>query len=216
MQNTTEELTDGHRAHRQLVWGEGAWTRTPAALREEGGSLLVAAAPGSDFWRTTSYGFVHDDGHALLYPLEVGEAIVVRFVVELADEFDQAGLLLRATASEWLKAGLEYADGQVYLSAVSTRGVSDWSVAPVADWVGEEVSLRASRGVDAVTVRARRGAEPWRLLRVAPFSAAPRVGAGPMVCAPRGARLSARFLSATIGPADATLHGPVPEGPSTV
>jgi len=215
MENAAEGPADAPRSVRELVWEEGSWTRPPAAVRREGRSLLVTAVSGSDLWRTTAYGFVHDNGHALLYPLEVGEAIVVRFVVELTDEFDQAGLLLRATASEWLKAGLEYADGQVYLSAVSTRGVSDWSVAPVVDWAGREVTLRASRGVDAVTVRARRGAEPWRLLRVAPFPAVPHVGAGPMVCAPKGDRLLVRFLSATIGPAETALHGSPPEDASS-
>jgi hypothetical protein len=38
---------------------------------------------------------------------------------------------------------------------VVTREVSDWSVAPVADWAGRDVHLRVSRQGDALTVRAR-------------------------------------------------------------
>ena len=49
-----------------IAWSEGSWTREPLSLREEGGALIAEAAEGSDWWRNTSYGFIHDDGHALV------------------------------------------------------------------------------------------------------------------------------------------------------
>ena len=36
----------------------------------------MTAAEGSDAWRPTAYGFVHDTEHALLAPLPVGAAII--------------------------------------------------------------------------------------------------------------------------------------------
>lgn len=48
-----------------------------------------------------------------------------------------------------------------------THGQCDWSMAPVPDWAGQPVTLRTSRTGDAVTIQARRGTEPWRMVRLA-------------------------------------------------
>jgi regulation of enolase protein 1 (concanavalin A-like superfamily) len=90
--------------------------------------------------------------------------------------------------------------------AVVTRGVSDWSVAPVPDWAGREVTVRASRSGDALTVRARAAGSPWRLVRVAPLDVDAEVLAGPFCCAPTRAGLRVRFTSVAVTAADASLH----------
>jgi hypothetical protein len=38
------------------------WLNAPARWSEEAGLLTVTADPGTDFWRTTSYGYVRDSG----------------------------------------------------------------------------------------------------------------------------------------------------------
>jgi uncharacterized protein len=99
---------------------------------------------------------------------------------------DQAGLLLRADAETWLKAGVEVSDGALQVSAVLTLGGSDWPVAPVPEWAGRQVTVRASRAGDAVTVRARVDDEPFRLVRVAPSPPASRPGRAPTAAPPPG------------------------------
>jgi regulation of enolase protein 1 (concanavalin A-like superfamily) len=89
---------------------------------------------------------------------------------------------------------------------VVTRGVSDWSLAPVPDWEHREITIRASRAGDAVTVRARVDAEPWRTVRLAPFPVGVPVQAGPMCCSPTGPGATVRFTRLRIGPPDAALH----------
>ena len=192
---------DGSRVH---PWGAGTWTTPPVAATEDGTDLLVTAAEGSDAWRHTSYGFVHDDAHALLAPLD--GAVEVTVDADFDQQFDQAGLMLRAGAETWLKAGVEFSDGSPQLGAVVTLGHSDWSVAPVPDWAGRRVTVRASRAGDAVTVRARVDDEPFRLVRVAWFPPDAEVQAGPYCCAPTRAGLVVRFRRWTTGPADAALH----------
>ncbi len=186
-------------------WGAGVWTTPPAAVARDGSDLLVTAREASDFWRTTSYGFVHDDGHGLLAPFPDRSAVEVSFVADLTEQFDQAGILVRADAEHWVKAGVEYADGAAQLGAVVTDVVSDWSTG-VVDWVGRRVTVRASRSGDALTVRARVDEEPWRLVRLAPLDPALPWAAGPMVCAPSRTGLTVRFASWTTGPADTALH----------
>ncbi|MFW7415559.1 DUF1349 domain-containing protein [Demequina sp. SO4-18] len=186
---------------------DGEWTTEPVRAEwTAGGELLVEAREESDAWRTTSYGFVHDDAHALLAPLGAREAIEVTFVLDYDQQFDQAGVMIRVDESTWIKAGVEVSDGSPQVGAVVTRGVSDWSVAPVPEWVGREITIRASRDGDAITVRARAGDEPWRLVRVAPLSPTADARAGLFCCAPTRAGLVVRFVGHRRSEPDAALH----------
>jgi regulation of enolase protein 1 (concanavalin A-like superfamily)/nicotinamidase-related amidase len=194
----------GHATGRTMAWADGAWTNPPAAVNEAGAALQVTAVEGSDAWRHTAYGFVHDTEHALLAPLAVGQAVEVRLRTTFTGEFDQAGVFVRADDEHWVKAGLEFADGVLNLGAVVTLERSDWSVAPV-DWNGREVTVRVSRSVESLTIRAKVDGEPFRLVRVAPFSGR-TVTAGPFLCAPTRAGFTATFLSWDLVPADASLH----------
>lgn len=188
-----------------INWTDGAWTNAPVASVIDGTDLVVTAAEGSDAWRHTSYGFVHDSEHALLAPFAPGSAIEVAFTASFEAQFDQAGLFIRADDENWIKAGVEFADGQPQVGAVVTRGSSDWSVAPVPEWLDRRVIIRASWTDDAITLRARRDDEPWRLVRVVPF-AVPTALAGPMLCAPSRAGLTVRFHSWTLTTTDEGLH----------
>ena len=194
---------------RAVDWSTGTWLHPPVRAEESGGELVVEPAEGSDFWRHTSYGFVHDDGPALLAPFPVGSAVEVSFRLDFTAQFDQAGVLVRVDDRHWTKAGVEVSDGQPQLGAVVTREVSDWSVAPVPEWSGREVTVRASRVGDALTVRARAGGEPWRLVRLAPLDPAAEALAGPFCCSPTRGGLVVRFTGWRHGPADRELH---PEG----
>ncbi|MER7416320.1 DUF1349 domain-containing protein [Micromonospora peucetia] len=197
-------------AERTVDWAEGEWWNEPVRVESgPAGELLVQPAGCSDLWRHTSYGFVHDDAPALLAPLSIGAAVEVSFNLDYGEQFDQAGVLVRVDERNWVKAGVEVSDGQPQVGAVVTREVSDWSVAPVPLWAGREVTVRVSRGWDALTVRARPDDEPWRLVRLAPLAPEVVATAGPYCCSPTRAGLRVRFTGWRQGPADATLH---PEG----
>jgi regulation of enolase protein 1 (concanavalin A-like superfamily) len=190
----------------RLAWSSGTWLNPPVDATEDGDDLVVTAAAGSDFWRTTAYGFVRDSGHALLAPLPDGRAVEVSFVLDYSELYDQAGVLLRVDEETWTKAGVEISDGLPQLGAVATRGVSDWSVAPVPEWAGATVTVRASRAGDAVTVRARVAGQPWRLVRVSPLPVDRPVLAGPFCCAPEREGLAVRFTRWAEVPGDTGLH----------
>ena len=190
----------------RVPWSAGRWTHPPLSTREDGDALLVEAAEGSDAWRHTAYGFVHDSEHALLAPLSAGAAVEVDFALAYDGMFDQAGVVVRASDVHWLKAGVEVSDGLPQVGAVVTHGKSDWSVAPVLGWSGRVVTVRVSRFGDALVVRAHAEGEPWRLVRVAPFDAAEPLEAGPYCCAPTRAGLVVRFLGWRTTAADAALH----------
>ena len=189
-----------------MHWSEGTWTHEPTAQVVVGDDLVVSAAEGSDAWRITSYGFIHDSEHALLAPFPPESAVEVEFTLALSEQFDQAGVFVQADAETWVKAGVEFADGTPQVGAVVTNPFSDWSVAPVPEWLDRTVTIRASRSGDAVTLRARVDGGDFRLVRVLPLAADAEVQAGPMLCAPTRAGLVVRFTGWRTGPADGALH----------
>jgi regulation of enolase protein 1 (concanavalin A-like superfamily) len=189
-----------------VPWSDGQWTHQPASVSLDGEALRAIAVEGSDAWRTTAYGFVHDDPHALLAPLAVGQAMEITFSAEWSGEFDQAGVFVRQDDEHWVKTGIEFADGHLGLGAVVTDVVSDWSVGYVDEWNGSEVTVRVSRWPDALIVRARAGAGAWRLVRVAPFDGGADAAAGPFLCAPLRSGFEVRFLSWHLDAADEKLH----------
>ena len=184
----------------------GRWTHEPEAVALEDDRLRVTAVEGSDAWRTTSYGFVHDSEHALVAGLEQERGLEVSFVLDYAEQFDQAGLFLRVDDQTWIKAGVEHSDGVPWVGAVVTHKTSDWSVAPVPEWQGRVVTVRASRSGDAVTIRARADDEPFRLVRVAWLNPEARVEGGLLVAAPTRSGLTVTFTGHSVGDPDASLH----------
>ncbi|MEE3918421.1 DUF1349 domain-containing protein [Micromonospora sp. BRA006-A] len=187
-------------------WSAGTWLNRPERAEPVGGGgLLVEPRGGSDFWRRTSYGFVHDDGSALLAPFPAGSAVEVSFVLDYTAQFDQAGVLVRVDERRWTKAGVEVSDGAPQVGAVVTDEFSDWSVAPVPQWSGREVTVRVSRAGDALTVRARCADEPWRLVRVAARPGGGGVGRAVLLLAQPG-RAAGPLHRLAAGPADAALH----------
>lgn len=190
----------------RIDWSDGTWTHAPAAVREDGSDLWVEAVEGSDAWRVTSYGFIHDTEHALLANLPVGDAMEVAFIADFAQQFDQAGLFVRVDDEHWVKAGVEFADGMLGLGAVVTDIRSDWSIGDADAWRDRTIRVRVSRGADALTVRAAVDDGPFRLVRVAPFPGDAVASAGPFVCAPTRAGLIVHFTDWQRTDADHALH----------
>ncbi len=190
----------------RIPWNEGRWTNAPIAVEERGDSLVVTAAEGSDAWRHTSYGFVHDTEHALVRLLPVGRAVEVRFQADLTQQFDQAGVFMSIDTATWVKAGVEFSDGTPQIGAVVTLARSDWSVRPVPAWLGRLVTVRLSRNKESVIIRARVESEPFELIRVAPIPPDAPAAAGPYVCAPTRVGLEVTFESWAETPADVSLH----------
>ena len=133
-------------------------------------------------------------------PVPSGRPFTLAVVADVMRE------LAVACRDRWVKAGVEFADGVAQLGVVVTDGLSDWSSAPVPEWAGERVTIRASRSGDAVTIRARTGDDAWRFVRLVPLDPALDVHAGPFVCAPTRAGLAVRFHSWGVGEPDGSLH----------
>jgi regulation of enolase protein 1 (concanavalin A-like superfamily) len=190
-----------------LPWSAGTWTHAPVSAAQEGHDLCVTAVEGSDAWRTTSYGFVHDSEHALVAPFALDSAMEVEFTASFSQQFDQAGIFIRVSNERWVKAGVEFANGRPQIGAVVTDGLSDWSLAPATESAGQRILMRVSRSGDALAIRAKpSNHDDLQLIRVVPFEPELVALAGPYTCAPTRAGLTLRFHSWRSGQPDRSLH----------
>lgn len=188
-----------------LSWDSGSWVNEPQSSEIAGDNFHVKAKFESDFWRYTSYGFVHDSGHAYLVDFPDQSAMEVTFLLNFSGQFDQAGIIVHSDSEHWIKAGVETFDGDAQVVTVVTAENSDWSMAPISQWIGKPVTVRASRSGNAVTFRARCDGED-RLIRVAPIN--PTLGwrAGLHCASPTSSNLEVVFTKWVCAEADATLH----------
>lgn len=175
------------------------WLHEPPVWSETNGQLRVTTGLEGDYWRTTHYGFVHDNGH-FFYELREGEfTVTLGFEADYSAQYDQAGLMLRIDEENWIKAGIEYVDGRFHFSVVVTRGFSDWSI---RDWpTSPKVWVRATRKKDAVAIEASTDGVEFTTVRLAYFPPEVAVMVGPMTCSPLREGLETRFDSVTFGPA---------------
>jgi uncharacterized protein len=167
------------------------WLNAPARWSEEAGLLTVMVDPGTDFWRTTSYGYIRDSGH-VYGEVQAGDFdLSVRLTGAYAAQYDQAGAMVRVDERHWLKTGVEFFDGRMRFSTVVTNDYSSWAVADLPANAGELGLFLARRG-DAVEVRyAVDDAEPdLAALAYLPPGAAL---AGAMCAAPEGPGFAASF-----------------------
>lgn len=192
---------------KKMDWSAGKWLNKPQSAQKEGDFYKVKPEKGRDFWKKTLYGFEYEDGAALLADWDNNTAVEVSFLLSsFAELYDQAGILLYHGPGQWIKTGVEVNDGIPQLSAVVTDGYSDWSLAAVPEWVGEEVTLRASIMKDAVIIRARTRHHAWRTVRVARFPYPTGNQAGPYTTSPTREGFEVTFTRWSFTRPDQDLH----------
>jgi regulation of enolase protein 1 (concanavalin A-like superfamily) len=102
------------------------WLNEPPSWAVEEGRLTVAAStPKADFYRLP--GWSVDNGNFFHLPVAGDFIFQARIGAEFAARYDQAGLMVRLDAENWVKCGSELVDGQRLASVVFTRKYSDWS-----------------------------------------------------------------------------------------
>jgi uncharacterized protein len=181
------------------------WLNPPAAWRMDAARsrLLVAPDGETDFWQRTHYGFRADNGH-FLHAEVTGDGMISATVAAAPEhQYDQAGLMVRASESCWLKASVEYEpNGPSQLGAVVTNnGYSDWSLQdfPCAGILSYCLRIRWE-GDDFFVEHAAAEGEVWRLLRVAHLFRNPSLPllCGIYACSPKKAGFHAEFGSLRI------------------
>lgn len=178
----------------------GRWLNKPVSAQVFEHRLTMTTDGKTDFWRETHYGFTRDTGHFLGVPAPDGFTAEIRIQGEFRTLYDQAGLMVRIDESRWVKTGVEFTDGEAFLSTVVTDGRSDWSVSQPFKAL-EDLYMRVTLSKGAMRIQASRDGRFWPLLRLAPFPVAQTYQVGPTACTPERSGLTVHFSEFKIGPA---------------
>jgi regulation of enolase protein 1 (concanavalin A-like superfamily) len=168
------------------------WRNPPPKRSAEGGAIAFDVMPKTDYWRTTHYGYVRDTG-PFCFREATGD-LVARVKVEgtYRELYDQAGLMIRIDAENWIKTGIEFVNGTQNVSTVVTRGFSDWSVVPLST-APPAVWLELVRKADYVETKYSLDGTTWVTVREAYFPPGTKVEVGVMAAAPEGKGFPVRF-----------------------
>ncbi|WP_219117821.1 DUF1349 domain-containing protein [Janthinobacterium sp. UMAB-56] len=182
------------------MFTQGSWLNPPQTWSADGAQLRVTTDEKTDFWRKTSYGFFRDSGHFFGTGIDGDFTAQLHVAAQYSALYDQAGMMVRIDEQNWLKCGVEYADGQLLLSTVLTLEKSDWAVS-MAPAMPEGFWLRVTVEKGVIRVQYSTDGERWPLLRLAPFPEASSYRVGPMCCTPERAGLEVVFSQFSCGPA---------------
>jgi regulation of enolase protein 1 (concanavalin A-like superfamily) len=183
------------------MWEQGNWLNEPRQWSAEGDALRLTTDAETDFWRETHYGFTHDNGHFLGFERQGAFTARLRVTAAFATLYDQAGLMIRSSETQWVKFGVERWKERTMFSSVLTLGRSDWAVA--AEMRGDAFHARATLRGGALKLEVSDDGAAWSLLRIAPFPEAPACRVGPTACTPMRAGLAVAFDRFTIEARDA-------------
>ena len=106
------------------------WTRPPKEYTITEDRVEVITEPHTDLWQRTYYHFRNDNAPVL--QLETEEAYFsfsFRTDFDSRVRFDQSGLVMYLNSDNWLKASVEYENGEIQRlgSVVTNNGYSDWA-----------------------------------------------------------------------------------------
>lgn len=168
------------------------WFNEPAVWNISGNVLTMDVTPHSDYWRISHYGFTVDD--APFYYANYGGEFEAKVKVsgDYRTRFDQAGLMLRIDAENYIKCGIEYVDGKYNLSVVVTHHTSDWSVISL-DKPVDSVWLKAVRRLDAVEIFYSFDDRDYTMMRNAWMQDNTPMQVGVMAACPDGEGFKAKF-----------------------
>jgi regulation of enolase protein 1 (concanavalin A-like superfamily) len=174
------------------------WLNEPPRWRLGAQGLTLGTAAGSDFWQGTHYGFRVDNGHALLAQADGRFVLEVEVETSPRHQYDQAGVLIRLSAQDWLKASVEFEPGEPSRlgCVVTNHGWSDWSTQDVDPQIGRQVAFRVTReGADYLVEAMPLVSGRWsqiRLARLQNDDGGP-IAAGLYACSPKDAGFEATF-----------------------
>lgn len=189
-----------------MAFARCTWLNEPARWRLDRGILRVTTDRATDFWRETHYGFTRDTGHFFGAATAGDFTAELRIRAEYRELYDQAGLMVRLSDREWIKAGIELSDGMPMVGSVLTLGGSDWATAPYGHDAGD-FRMRVTVKAGALRLQWSSDGTVWPLLRLCPFPRSASYRVGPMCCTPERAGLTVAFSEFHVGePTRKGLH----------
>lgn len=175
------------------------WTREPLACAIDGAGVTVTTKPHTDLWQRTYYHFQNDN--APVFQMETEEKyfsfVVKTDFAESHHRFDQCGVVLYLDSENWLKASIEYENGEFqHLGSVVTNGgYSDWATT-VIDASVKSMWYRLSRREDDYRVECSADGIHFDQMRICHMGkGGGRIRFGIYACSPEASSFRAVFTN---------------------
>jgi regulation of enolase protein 1 (concanavalin A-like superfamily) len=108
------------------------WTNKPKKLNEIAPKVIMKPNANSDIFCKTE-DQLNDNGCFYWHKFDGDFNVLVKIKANLKTSYDKAGILIRQDERNWVMSGLEFFNKRVNHSSCITRGISDWSLAPLPD-----------------------------------------------------------------------------------
>jgi uncharacterized protein len=169
-----------------------SWMNEPASAKISGNAITVRSRAKTDFWQKTFDGYAADSGHFFHMPASRDFSFTAQINGQYATQFDQAGLMVRIDAENWMRCGTEFIDGKRYASVVFTRTYSDGSTLPDLSET-EPIWWRVVRKNNSIEAFCSLDGAKFMSVRMGYFPTQPAVEVGLMCAAPSGSGFDASF-----------------------
>lgn len=174
-----------------------SWTREPGSCVIAPNRIEVVTRPHTDLWQRTYYHFRNDNAPVL--QMDSDERFF-SFVVrtdfsESHHRFDQCGVVLYLDGENWLKASVEYENGQFQHlgSVVTNHGYSDWATTEIPASVSS-MWYRLSRREEDFRIECSEDGVAFHQIRVCHLhEATGRIRFGVYACSPEDSSFRAVF-----------------------
>jgi len=169
-----------------------SWMNEPASAKIAGSEITVRIRAKTDFWQKTFDGYVADSGHFFHLTASVEFTFTASINGKYATQYDQAGLMVRIDADNWMRCGTEFIDGKRFASVVFTRTYSDGSTLPDLSET-EPIWWKLVRKKDSIETFCSLDGAKFMSVRMGYFQPERPVEVGIMCCAPSGQGFDASF-----------------------
>lgn len=173
------------------------WLRAPEEYTVGEGRMEMVTGPRTDLWQRTYYHFQNDN--APVFQMETEEKYfsftVKTDFTDSGHRFDQCGIVLYLDSENWLKASVEYEDGEFsHLGSVVTNGGwSDWATTAIPADV-KTMWYRLSRREDDYRIECSRDGASFQQMRVCHLQkGGGRIRFGVYACSPEDSSFRAVF-----------------------
>lgn len=185
------------------------WIREPKHYTIAPGRVEIITEPHTDLWQRTYYHFRNDNAPVLQISTdEKYFSFLVKTEFESSHRFDQCGIVMYLDSENWLKASIEYENGQYqHLGSVATNmGYSDWATTAI-DASVKAMWYRFSRREDDYRLECSTDGVNFRQMRICHmWKAAGTIRFGIYACSPEDSSFKAAFTNMQMMPCQWPAH----------
>lgn len=180
-----------------MDFSEWEWIREPEKYQISERRIEVTTEAHTDLWQRTYYHFRNDN--APVFQMETEEKYF-SFVVktdfsESHHRFDQCGIVMYLDSENWLKASVEYENGEYQHlgSVVTNHGYSDWATTEI-DASVKAMWYRLSRREDDYCIECSVDGKNYSQMRICHMNeGAGKIRVGIYACSPEDSSFTAAF-----------------------